>query len=97
MTRLLQLIIACTICLTVFSDNTALSAGPNNRIAMEQFSFDSKSFKGNLLARMDRDALLVISGDIVHHCKNVVKNRRPSVVLGLRAAVYSYHRHRART
>ena len=71
-----------------FSDNTVFSAGPNSRIVMEQFSFDSKSFKGSLLARMDRGTLSVVSGDIARHSKDAMKIKTPSVVLGVRGTTF---------
>ena len=72
-----------------FSDNTVFSAGPNSRIVMEQFSFDSKSFKGSLLARMDRGTLSVVSGDIARHSKDAMKIKTPSVVLGVRGTTFA--------
>jgi hypothetical protein len=71
-----------------FVDNTVFSAGPNSSIALEQFAFNSAEFKGNLLARMDRGTLSVVSGDIARTSPEAMKIKTPTAILGVRGTTF---------
>jgi len=66
------------------SDNTMLSVGPESRLALETFHFDSAALKGNLLANMQRGTLAVSTGDIARSAPDAMKIQTPSAVLGVR-------------
>ena len=71
-----------------FIDNSVFSAGPNSSIVLEQFEFDSAEFKGNLLARMDRGTLSVVSGDIARTSPEAMKIKTPTAILGVRGTTF---------
>jgi hypothetical protein len=66
------------------SDNTMLSVGPESRLALDTFRFDSAALKGNLLANMQRGTLAVTTGDIARSAPDAMKIQTPSAVLGVR-------------
>jgi hypothetical protein len=66
------------------SDNTMLSVGPESRLALDTFRFDSAALKGNLLANMQRGTLAVTTGDIARTAPDAMKIQTPSAVLGVR-------------
>ena len=47
-----------------FVDNTVFSTGPNSRLAIDEFRFDSNNFQGSMLADIRQGTLAVVSGDI---------------------------------
>ena len=67
-----------------FADNTRFSAGPNSRIAIDQFRFDDTTRKGTFLTRVDRGSLAIVSGQIAHETKDAMKVRTPTSLLGVR-------------
>ena len=71
-----------------FTDNTVFSAGPNSSIALEEYAFNSSAFKGNLLARMDRGTLNVVSGDIARTSPEAMKVKTPTAILGVRGTTF---------
>ena len=67
-----------------FADNTRFSAGPNSRIAIDQFRFDDTTHKGAFVTKVDRGSLAIISGQIAHESKDAMKVRTPTSLLGVR-------------
>jgi len=71
-----------------FVDNTVFSTGPNSSITLEQYAFDSAGFKGNLLARMNKGTLSVVSGDIARTGPGAMKIKTPTAILGVRGTTF---------
>jgi hypothetical protein len=71
-----------------FIDNTVFSAGPNSSIMLELYDYDSAEFKGNLLARMDRGTLSVVSGDIARTSPEAMKIKTPTAILAVRGTTF---------
>lgn len=67
-----------------FTDGTTIGVGPNSRASVETYRFDSKSVKGNLLARIRRGTMSVTSGEITKASPGAVRIETPSAILGVR-------------
>jgi hypothetical protein len=72
-----------------FRDNSVFSAGPNSQLAVEEFQFDSRKFKGSFLSRLKRGTLSVTSGDIARGSPEAMKIRTPHTVLGVRGTRFA--------
>lgn len=69
-------------------DNTLLSAGPNSRLSLDKFVFDSTSHQGALEATLRRGTLAVISGKIAKADPQAVRFRTPLTTLGVRGTEF---------
>jgi hypothetical protein len=72
-----------------FIDNSVFSTGPESRLAVDQFSFDSSNFKGSMLADMQKGTLSVVSGDIARSSPGQMRIRTPTAVLGVRGTTFA--------
>ena len=72
-----------------FRDNSVFSAGPNSQLAVEDFQFGSRKFKGSFLSRLKRGTLSVTSGDIARGSPEAMKIRTPHTVLGVRGTRFA--------
>lgn len=72
-----------------FRDNSVFSAGPNSQLAVEDFQFDSRKFKGSFLSRLKRGTLSVTSGDIARGSPEAMKIRTPHTILGVRGTRFA--------
>jgi hypothetical protein len=72
-----------------FVDNTVFSTGPESQVALEQFHFDSSTFKGDMLADMRKGTLTVVSGDITHANPGAMKIRTPTANLAVRGTTFA--------
>ncbi len=71
-----------------FQDNSLLSLGPNSRLAIAHFNFDSTTHDGNFETVLTRGKLAVISGKIAKHKQDAMKVRTPSSILGVRGTEF---------
>ncbi len=71
-----------------FQDNSLLSLGPNSRLAIDHFKFDSTTHEGNFESVLKRGKLAVISGKIAKHKQDAMKVRTPSSILGVRGTEF---------
>tara|TARA_B100000614_G_scaffold117604_1_gene105647 strand:- start:555 stop:1007 length:453 start_codon:yes stop_codon:yes gene_type:complete len=71
-----------------FKDNSLFSAGPDSRIALEQFRFDSSKMSGNFLASVEKGTLSVDSGDIARGSPDAMKIKTPSAILAVRGTAF---------
>lgn len=71
-----------------FIDNSRFSIGPNSRIALRQFRFDSTTHEGDFLTEMQHGTLAVISGHIASHSPEAMKVRTPTAILGVRGTTF---------
>lgn len=69
-------------------DETRMALGPNTKLAMEQFSFNSTTHEGKLDASVRRGTLAVVSGKIAKQAPDAVKFSTPSTVLGVRGTEF---------
>lgn len=72
-----------------FRDNSVFSAGPNSQLAVEDFQFDSRQFKGSFLSRLKKGTLTVTSGDIARGSPDAMKIRTPHTILGVRGTTFA--------
>ena len=71
-----------------FQDNSLLSLGPNSRLTVDRFEFDSTTHEGSFETSLKRGKLAVISGKIAKHQEDAMKVRTPSSVLGVRGTEF---------
>jgi hypothetical protein len=67
-----------------FTDNTRFSAGPNSRVALDEYRFDRTTQRGSFVTRVDAGALAVVSGQIAKSRRDAMKVRTPKSLLGVR-------------
>lgn len=72
-----------------FDDNSRFATGPNTRIAVESFSFNSNTMEGDFLANITQGTLTVTSGDIARGSSEAMKVRTPSAILGVRGTNFA--------
>jgi hypothetical protein len=72
-----------------FVDNTVFSTGPNSRLALDEFQFDSNNFQGSMLADMQRGTLAVVSGDVTRSSPGAMKIKTPTAVLAVRGTTFA--------
>jgi hypothetical protein len=76
-----------------FVDNTVFSTGPNSRLAIDEFRFDSNNFQGSMLADMRQGTLAVVSGDIPRTSPSAMKIKTPTAVLAVRGTTFAVQVH----
>ena len=67
-----------------FEDNTLLSVGPESRLSVDRFIFDSTTHDGAFETTLSAGKLAVVSGKIAKHELDAMKVRTPSTILGIR-------------
>src|SRR5690349_676620 len=65
-----------------FIDDSVFSAGPDSRLALSQFHFDTNSSKGDMLAELKKGTLAVVSGEITHTTPGAMYIKTPTSILG---------------
>ena len=71
-----------------FADASRLSIGPNSRLAIDRFAFDSTTHQGALEATLATGTLAGVSGSIVKQTPGAMKVRTPAAVLGVRGTEF---------
>lgn len=72
-----------------FIDNSVFSTGPESRLSLDQFHFDSNNFKGDMLAKLQKGTLSVVSGDIARSSPGTMKIETPTAILGVRGTTFA--------
>ena len=67
-----------------FIDNTRFSAGPNTRLSLSRFRFDTTTHEGEFVTDLEQGTLSVISGQIAKHSPDQMKVKTPSSLLAVR-------------
>ncbi len=67
-----------------FIDNSRFSAGPDSRVSLERFEFDSTTHQGAFETRVEWGSLAVVSGQIAKQTPDAMKLRTPVSILGVR-------------
>jgi hypothetical protein len=75
-------------CGITFIDNSRFSIGPDSRIELKQFRFDSTTHEGAFLTKMQHGTLAVVSGHIAKHSSEAMKVETPSTLLGVRGTQF---------
>ena len=70
------------------NDNSLFSIGPNTKLAVEEFDYDSSTLKGNMLANMLQGTLAVKSGDIARGSPGKMRVKTPFAILGVRGTTF---------
>jgi hypothetical protein len=71
-----------------FADTSRLSVGPNSRLAIDKFAFDSTTHQGAFETSLDKGTLAAVSGNIVKQSPGAMKVRTPAAVLGVRGTEF---------
>jgi hypothetical protein len=72
-----------------FIDNSVFSTGPDSRLALDEFQFDSSNFKGEMLADMQKGTLNVVGGDIARTSPGKMRIKTPTAILGVRGTTFA--------
>jgi hypothetical protein len=72
-----------------FVDNSVFSTGPESSLSLDQFRFDSGNFKGEMLAKLKKGTLTVVSGDIARSSPGNMKIQTPTAILGVRGTTFA--------
>jgi hypothetical protein len=71
-----------------FVDNSMMSLGPESRLDLDQFSFDTTTHEGVFDSSLEKGTLAVKSGQIVHEKPEAMHIRTPSALLGVRGTEF---------
>ena len=71
-----------------FADNSLLSVGPESRLAIDRFAFDSTTHKGAFETSLQRGTLAGVSGKIAKQSPDAMKVRTPAALLGVRGTEF---------
>jgi hypothetical protein len=71
-----------------FADNSMLSLGPDSRLSLDQFVFDTTTHAGVFESSLSSGTLAVKSGQIVKQTPEAMKIRTPSALLGVRGTEF---------
>lgn len=69
-------------------DNTRLTAGPNSRLVIDAFSFDTTTHKGQLNASLKKGSLAVISGQLAKSNPERVVFNTNTMTVGVRGTEF---------
>jgi len=72
-----------------FEDNTVISVGPNSRLAIDEYAFDSSAMEGNFLASLQQGSLTATSGDIARTGPDAMQIATPDAILGVRGTFFA--------
>jgi hypothetical protein len=71
-----------------FADNSMMSLGPDSRLALDQFRFDTTTHDGVFNSSLQKGTLAVKSGQIVRQTPEAMHIRTPAVLLGVRGTEF---------
>ncbi|HEV2673139.1 MAG TPA: FecR domain-containing protein [Aliidongia sp.] len=71
-----------------FADNSMMSLGPDSRLALDQFRFDTTTEDGVFNSSLQKGTLAVKSGQIVHQTPEAMHIRTPAALLGVRGTEF---------
>ena len=67
-----------------FADNSMMSLGPNSRLSLDRFRFNTTTHVGVFDSSLRKGTLAVKSGDIVRQTPEAMHVRTPAALLGVR-------------
>jgi hypothetical protein len=71
-----------------FIDNSRFSAGPDSRIVLETFDFDTTTHEGAFVSRVERGTLGIVSGQIAKQTPDAMRIHTPTSILGVRGTKF---------
>ena len=71
-----------------FADNSIMSLGPDSRLALDQFRFDTTTHDGVFDSSLQKGTLDVKSGQIVRQTPEAMHIRTPAALLGVRGTEF---------
>jgi hypothetical protein len=71
-----------------FADNSMMSLGPDSRLSLDQFVFDTTTHEGVFDSSLSSGTLAVKSGQIVKQTPEAMKVRTPGALLGVRGTEF---------
>jgi hypothetical protein len=71
-----------------FADNSMMSLGPNSRLALDQFRFNTTTHDGVFDSTLQKGTLAVKSGQIVRQTPEAMHIRTPAALLGVRGTEF---------
>jgi len=71
-----------------FADNSMLSLGPDSKLSLDQFKFDTTTHEGVFDSSLASGTLAVKSGQIVKQTPEAMKVRTPGALLGVRGTEF---------
>jgi|SRR5579862_8071216 len=72
-----------------FVDNSVVTTGPDSRLLLDQYHFDSTNFHGDMLAKLQKGTLTGVSGDIARSSPGSMKIETPTAILGVRGTTFA--------
>jgi hypothetical protein len=72
-----------------FTDGSTMALGPDSRLVMEDYSFDSAAFTGAFSANLSQGTLVVDAGDIARTSPDAMQVTTPDAVLGVRGTIFA--------
>ncbi len=73
----------------LFADDSRMSAGPNSRLALNEYRFDDETDDGHMDASFLEGVFSVVAGKITRKNPDALKVRTPSAVLAVRGTEFS--------
>ena len=67
-----------------FIDDTRFAIGPDSRIALSKFEYDSTTQKGSFIASVERGSIAVVSGRISKSGRDAMQLKTPDSTLSMR-------------
>ncbi len=71
-----------------FADNSMMSLGPDSKLSLDQFVFDTTTHEGAFDSSLSKGTLAVKSGQIVKQTPEAMKVRTPGALLGVRGTEF---------
>lgn len=71
-----------------FADNSMMSLGPESRLSLDQFRFDTTTHDGAFESSLEKGTLAVRSGQIVKQTPEAMRVRTPGALLGVRGTEF---------
>jgi hypothetical protein len=71
-----------------FADNSMMSLGPDSRLSLDQFRFNTTTHEGVFDSSLESGTLAVKSGQIVKQTPEAMKVRTPGALLGVRGTQF---------
>ena len=71
-----------------FADNSMMSLGPESRLVLDQFRFDTTTHEGEFDSSLQKGTLAVKSGQIVKQTPEAMHIKTPAALLGVRGTEF---------
>jgi hypothetical protein len=71
-----------------FADNSMMSLGPESRLSLDEFRFDTTTHDGSFESSLEKGTLAVKSGQIVNQTPEAMRVRTPGAMLGVRGTEF---------